>query len=69
MLLKKSRIYMRSYTLELVNDAKLRASMGERGRRRAIDEFDSEKCARALLEQYQRLVRERPRAGARSVTS
>jgi len=55
--------------LELVNDAKLRASMGERGRRRAIDEFDSEKCARALLEQYQRLVRERPRAGARSVTS
>jgi glycosyltransferase involved in cell wall biosynthesis len=54
---------------ELASDAKLRAGMGERGRRRATEEFDSETCARALFAQYERLVREHPRPGGRTVTS
>jgi glycosyltransferase involved in cell wall biosynthesis len=45
--------------LELAADEALRAAMGERGRRRTIEDFDSMLSARAMLEQYQRLVRER----------
>ena len=45
--------------LELAADAQLRATMGECGRRRATEGFDTESVARAMIEQYQRLVRER----------
>ena len=52
--------------LELAADAPLRAAMGERGRRRASKHFDSGLGAGAMIEQYQRLVRERPRARDRA---
>ena len=55
--------------LELAADAELRAAMGERGRRRATEDFDTELGARAMLEQYQRLVRERPRPRERATRS
>ena len=45
--------------LELAADPERRRQMGERGRARAIADFDVKTRARAMLEQYQRLVDER----------
>jgi colanic acid/amylovoran biosynthesis glycosyltransferase len=55
--------------LELAADERLRAAMGERGRRRASKDFDSGLGAAAMVEQYRRLVRERPGARARAARS
>jgi colanic acid/amylovoran biosynthesis glycosyltransferase len=45
--------------LDLAADSELREKMGERGRRRVVDDFDAESRTVAMLEQYRRLVRER----------
>jgi colanic acid/amylovoran biosynthesis glycosyltransferase len=46
---------------DLATDSELRAKMGKRGRQRAVDHFNLEVCARALLEHYRRLVHEHGR--------
>jgi colanic acid/amylovoran biosynthesis glycosyltransferase len=51
--------------LELAADSELRQKMGDRGRQRVVDDFDAESRTRAMLEQYQRLVREHVSAPAR----
>jgi colanic acid/amylovoran biosynthesis glycosyltransferase len=42
--------------LELASNATLRAAMGERGRRRAVDDFDTNETARIMVEQYRSLI-------------
>ena len=44
--------------LELAADGELRQKMGDEGRRRAVEEFDTHDCARALHGEYARLVAE-----------
>jgi colanic acid/amylovoran biosynthesis glycosyltransferase len=44
--------------LELAADGELRQKMGDEGRRRAVEEFDTRDCARALHGEYTRLVAE-----------
>jgi colanic acid/amylovoran biosynthesis glycosyltransferase len=44
--------------LELAADDELRQKMGDEGRRRAVEEFDTRDCARALHGEYSRLVAE-----------
>jgi colanic acid/amylovoran biosynthesis glycosyltransferase len=51
--------------LKLAADSDLRQKMGDRGRQRVVDDFDAESRTRAMLEQYQRLVREHVSAPAR----
>jgi glycosyltransferase involved in cell wall biosynthesis len=51
--------------LDLAADPELREKMGERGRRRVVEDFDAEPRTAAMLEQYRRLVRDH--AGARAL--
>ena len=44
--------------LELAADGELRRKMGDEGRRRAVEEFDTRDCTRALFGEYTRLVAE-----------